>query len=193
VREYRPGDDLRRVHWRSTARLNRLVVREYDDEAARRVLIVLAGADHGSPPDSSFEALVSASASVALYAMGCGHVVEFVRAAHGGCERLVGPRPDELLDWLAQAVPEDASLVRLLEAMDNPAGDDTVVLFTATSGAAARSLAAAASAATDAVAVVADSSTWDETARGDVTVEDPARLPVRWLRRGEELRACLEH
>jgi uncharacterized protein (DUF58 family) len=30
VREYRPGDSLRRIHWRSTARHGELVVREYE-------------------------------------------------------------------------------------------------------------------------------------------------------------------
>ena len=35
VREYRPGDSLRRIHWRSTARHGELVVREFEPPGAQ--------------------------------------------------------------------------------------------------------------------------------------------------------------
>jgi len=41
MREYRRGDSLRRVHWRSTARLGELVVKEYQDEYFVRHALVL--------------------------------------------------------------------------------------------------------------------------------------------------------
>ncbi len=37
VREYRPGDPLRRIHWRSSARLGELVVREYEPPGIQTV------------------------------------------------------------------------------------------------------------------------------------------------------------
>jgi uncharacterized protein (DUF58 family) len=37
VREYRPGDSLRRIHWRSSARLGELVVREYEPPGVQTV------------------------------------------------------------------------------------------------------------------------------------------------------------
>jgi uncharacterized protein (DUF58 family) len=46
LRERRPGDDRRDVHWRSSARTGRLLVREYEDELARRVVI---GVDNALP------------------------------------------------------------------------------------------------------------------------------------------------
>ncbi len=46
LREHRTGDDRRDVHWRSSARSGRLLVREYEDEHARRVAI---GVDNALP------------------------------------------------------------------------------------------------------------------------------------------------
>ena len=46
LRESRSGDDRRDIHWRSSARTGRLLVREYEDELARRVVI---GVDNALP------------------------------------------------------------------------------------------------------------------------------------------------
>ncbi len=40
MRDYQPMDDLRRVDWKATARVNRLIVREFSAEDDRRVTIV---------------------------------------------------------------------------------------------------------------------------------------------------------
>ena len=39
LREYRDGDDPRDVYWRSSARRGRAMVREHEDEAARRIAL----------------------------------------------------------------------------------------------------------------------------------------------------------
>ena len=44
LREHRVGDDRRDVHWKSSARTGRLLVREYEDELARRVVIAVDNA-----------------------------------------------------------------------------------------------------------------------------------------------------
>jgi uncharacterized protein (DUF58 family) len=41
LRDYRAGDSPRRVHWKATARRNRLTVREYEDAAPPRLLVVV--------------------------------------------------------------------------------------------------------------------------------------------------------
>ncbi len=46
LRERRSGDDRRDIHWRSSARTGRLLVREYEHELARRVVI---GVDNALP------------------------------------------------------------------------------------------------------------------------------------------------
>ncbi len=64
LRDYRPGDPVRRVHWKSLARAGRPVVKEYQDEFFVRHALVLdtfAEAD----PSEAFEEAVSVAASVA--------------------------------------------------------------------------------------------------------------------------------
>jgi uncharacterized protein (DUF58 family) len=63
LRDYEPGDDLRRVHWRSTARHQRLMVRQ--NEARRRTpVLVLLDVRPGTHDRQSFERAVEACASV---------------------------------------------------------------------------------------------------------------------------------
>jgi uncharacterized protein (DUF58 family) len=67
VREYRDGDDLRRVHWRSTARRGSLMVRREEQPWQSRCAIFLDArtiSHHGHGPSSSLEWSVSAAASI---------------------------------------------------------------------------------------------------------------------------------
>lgn len=41
LREYRPGDDYRRIDWKSTARRGKLVVREFEQERSQPVIVCL--------------------------------------------------------------------------------------------------------------------------------------------------------
>ncbi|MCO6697603.1 MULTISPECIES: DUF58 domain-containing protein [Streptomyces] len=69
-RGYRHGDDLRRVHWRSTARLGELMVRreEQPQRAGCTVLLDTRAAGYaGSGPGSAFEWAVSGVASALLH------------------------------------------------------------------------------------------------------------------------------
>jgi len=64
LREHRSGDDRRDVHWRSSARTGRLLVREYEDEHARRVVICVDNA----VPDATRDALADAALTPAMEA-----------------------------------------------------------------------------------------------------------------------------
>lgn len=61
LRDYRPGDSPRRIHWKAWARLGRLVVKEYQDEFFVRHALVLDTFGHGDV--ECFEAAVSIAAS----------------------------------------------------------------------------------------------------------------------------------
>jgi uncharacterized protein (DUF58 family) len=69
-RAYREGDELRRVHWRSTARYGELMVRREEQRWKNRAMILLDTrrcAHAGSGASSSFEFAVSAAASIGLH------------------------------------------------------------------------------------------------------------------------------
>ncbi len=81
TREYRHGDDLRRVHWRSTARRGELMVRreEQPHEQQATVLVDVRGHGHrGVGPAASLEWAVTAAASVAVQLTSSGYVVRLV-------------------------------------------------------------------------------------------------------------------
>jgi uncharacterized protein (DUF58 family) len=70
LRLYRPGDDSRAIHWKTTARKSLLIVRETEAEDQRRVTIVLQTRIlklHGqSESHERFEKAVSLTASLAV-------------------------------------------------------------------------------------------------------------------------------
>ncbi|MFJ3216031.1 DUF58 domain-containing protein [Kitasatospora sp. NPDC086801] len=76
LREYRPGDDLRRVHWKSTARYGELMVRREEQPQRARATVLLDTREtghRGSGPASSFEWAVSCAASVAVHLLERGY------------------------------------------------------------------------------------------------------------------------
>ncbi|WP_229073877.1 DUF58 domain-containing protein [Actinoplanes sp. DH11] len=99
TREYRRGDDLRRVHWRSTARTGELMVRREEQPWESRATVVLdtrLHAHRGEGPTASFEWAVSAAASIAMHLRESGYKLRLVTgtgmdidAAEAGGEGLI--------------------------------------------------------------------------------------------------------
>jgi uncharacterized protein (DUF58 family) len=62
LRDYRPGDPLHRLHWKSFARTGKPIVKEYQDEFFERHALVLdTGTRRGE--DAAFEEAVAVAAS----------------------------------------------------------------------------------------------------------------------------------
>ncbi|MEN9822535.1 MAG: hypothetical protein RLZ04_961 [Actinomycetota bacterium] len=98
-REYVPGDDLRRINWKASARTGDLMVRETTPDGARRCTIVLDGTMQVTDPDA-FERAVSVAASVLSAAAAEGIECRFV--ARDADFR--GPTTErDTLVWLATA------------------------------------------------------------------------------------------
>src|SRR5215510_4793341 len=93
-RAYRDGDELRRVHWRSTARYGELMVRREEQRWRNRAVLFLdtrLTAHGGRGPASSFEYAVSAAASIGVHLAREEMDTEFVTDA-GQARELVAAR-----------------------------------------------------------------------------------------------------
>ena len=155
LRDYQPGDDYRHIHWMSTARHNKPVVRHYVDNRRPQLLIVIddrpdalpdirpaAGerpldldrdpVQVDEPPASLFDRAVEAAAALAVSALLRQEPVA-VWNTHGPIygARQPGGRED-LLDRLTVAAPEaggDPLQATLLGLRTEP-GVSAVVLLT---------------------------------------------------------------
>jgi uncharacterized protein (DUF58 family) len=97
IREWRTGDDPRRVHWRSTARRGRLIVAERGTGPAPALSVVVVGPS-GAP---DWEPLVAAAASTARTAQADGRPVAVTAWTTTGPSPVLAGTPVELLDWWA--------------------------------------------------------------------------------------------
>lgn len=83
VREHRHGDDMRRVHWRMSAKQGELMVRLEEhpwDPSLTLMVDTRRSAHFGSGPDSSLEWCISAGASVASDLLGNRYRVTILSA-----------------------------------------------------------------------------------------------------------------
>jgi uncharacterized protein (DUF58 family) len=122
VRDYEPGDSFSRIHWKSTARRRKLIVKEFELDPLAEIWIVLDGAasahkemqggEHAETrsneelfqlPPSSEEYAVTAAASIAYYFLQRGRAVGMI--AYGKMRNVIQPEAG------------DAQQYRLLESL----------------------------------------------------------------------------
>ncbi|MGH1548446.1 DUF58 domain-containing protein [Leifsonia poae] len=83
AREYRPGDPLRRVHWRATARHDQLMVRQEEQRSNPESWLLMdtravAAGPAGAADSAEFETLVDLVASIGVHLLDEGFVVSVV-------------------------------------------------------------------------------------------------------------------
>jgi len=107
LREYVPGDDLRRVHWATSARNATLMVRE-DADPARPYLTVLLDDRAESYAGDQFEDAVEVAASLVSTVVEAGHPVRLISVSGrldvdvpSAPPGMLAPGADELLSALA--------------------------------------------------------------------------------------------
>ncbi|WP_159809499.1 DUF58 domain-containing protein [Cellulomonas citrea] len=94
LRDYVAGDDRRMIHWRTSARVGTLMVRQFEDTRRTRTTVALATADRDFADDEEFELAVAVAASLAVHVVREERELTFLAGA-----RRIGPRtPAALLD-----------------------------------------------------------------------------------------------
>ena len=133
VRDYAPGDSFGRIHWRSTARLQKLIVKEFELDPLAEIWIIVDAAqdphfelpqhdqrgavlDDGEfqLPPSTLEYGVTAAASLAMHFLQRNRAVGFI--AYGTSRQVIQPEPGE------------AQRLRMLESLAvlNAVGENTM-------------------------------------------------------------------
>jgi uncharacterized protein (DUF58 family) len=137
LREYVEGDDLKRIHWPSTAKRNRYMIRQEETPWHTRATIVLddSAAHHGGYGDaSSFERAVEAAASLADLYHRTGYNYRLTCAHNPGVATARGAdHLQRCLDLLATlettpaARPDNALLTRLAEIEGGSSAEGSLV------------------------------------------------------------------
>ncbi|MEN9621533.1 MAG: hypothetical protein RL499_1726, partial [Actinomycetota bacterium] len=110
LREYVPGDDRRHIHWKSTAKTGRFMVRQFEETRRSHLIVAvsIASIDFGS--DEEFELAVSVAGSLGARAIRDAREVsvvvsavtpEFAKRAVVALRPLSTLTPTRLLDELA--------------------------------------------------------------------------------------------
>jgi len=204
IRDYQPGDELRRIHWPATAHHGRLTVIEFDRSASDNLAVVLdtkAGTEFGAGVDTTLEVGVRAAASLlhwALASEGTGFLA--VDSAEGprwlGVDRL--DREYELLELLARVEATGTmpvSAVAEWAARRTPAGATVCVVTAAPDAGLPAVLGAAARRQIRAAAVVLDAHSFDSRAGHPeemIHALSAVGAATAAVRRGDNLQDALE-
>ncbi|WP_197319279.1 DUF58 domain-containing protein [Saccharomonospora sp. NB11] len=185
VRQYRQGDDLRKVHWRSTARRDELMVRVEELPWHSGTTVLLdhrASAHRGSGAQSSLEWAVEFTASVCLHLHKTGQRVRLVSehgrlladaAEHGG-----SGHAGAVLDSLAAVQPAHERDI-VLNA-DPAQGQELIAVLGSVGTESVHELTRHRARGTRSYAVLLDTAAWENTAApadgDDVAVGDTVGL-----------------
>ncbi|WP_036327569.1 DUF58 domain-containing protein, partial [Microbacterium sp. B19] len=178
LREYSAGDDLRHVHWVSTARTQTLMIRQFEQTRRSHLLVVLSTDLDDYADEDEFELAVSTVGSVGLSALRGGKTLTVL--THEGALALHGERT--FMDALSgiEARPSGTGIARAARAIATAAPGASVVVFvTGAAGALADLRAASLRAPVTARSVAVRATRHEQPARrvlGDLVFADVAEL-----------------
>jgi uncharacterized protein (DUF58 family) len=194
TREYRRGDGLRKIHWRTSAKAGTLMVRHEERPWQGHTVVILdnraaahaggpADAEHPDPRDTdSLEWAISATASVATHLLANQREVTLVigdaSARHTGTD--TSAVLDTLAGVTADAEPDLAPVIDGLRDVGHEAMIVAIVGHLDPVSLRTLTLAHPRSVATPALAIIVDAASWD----------DPEAVDPSWASAAATLRAA---
>ena len=103
LRDYVSGDNWRHVHWRSTAKAGKLLVRQFQDTRRSQLTVVVDGAFASYRTEAEFELAMSVAGSICVRAVKDQQDVCVVAASHA----VTAASQPRILDTLARGVLAD--------------------------------------------------------------------------------------
>ncbi|GGH42264.1 DUF58 domain-containing protein [Microbacterium album] len=131
LREYAPGDDLRHVHWKSTARTQTMMIRQFEQTRRSHLVVALSTSAAEYAGEDEFELAVSATGSIGVGALRDGTTLSMLAA---GAE-LPSPTRSRLLDGLSGIEQSGAGIDAVARSVATLAATASVVVLVTGSGA----------------------------------------------------------
>jgi uncharacterized protein (DUF58 family) len=125
LREYVPGDDLRHVHWRSSARHGQLLVRQFLDTRRSHLVAIVDSDPAAYVSEEDYETAVSVGASLLRRGILDEYDVSFL----SGTAVMVRGAGRPALDACSRAVPSAHSLVAVAARGNRLAPDASLVVL----------------------------------------------------------------
>ncbi|GAA3917392.1 DUF58 domain-containing protein [Microbacterium invictum] len=116
LREYQPGDDLRHVHWKSTARVGEVMVRQYEETRRSHFVVGLSTHPDEYRLDEEFELAISVAGSIGLRAIRDSRTLD-ARVQKGALRAQSGRRFLDELSALDHSRPREGGIVSLAGAV----------------------------------------------------------------------------
>ena len=127
LREYVRGDDLRHVHWKSSAKIGELMVRQYNDTRRSHIAVLLSTDPDEFESDDEFELGISCAASVAVQALRDEQTLTVI----AGGTQFPAINPTRLLDHFSgiEGVPGHGGIEDALKLARRIAADASVAVL----------------------------------------------------------------
>lgn len=128
LREYQPGDDLRHVHWKSTARVGSVMVRQYEETRRSHFVVGLSTHPDEYRVADEFELAISVAGSIGLRALRDSRTLD-ARVQKGALRSQSGRRFLDELSALEHSRPREGGIVALAGAIAAHAPQAAVVVL----------------------------------------------------------------
>jgi len=177
VRPFRQGDDLRKVHWRSTARRDELMVRVEEAPWRGGTTVLLdrrSSAHRGRGPAASLEWAVSMAGSICLHLLRHGHRIRLI--TEDGALLAGGGDADNSADAVLDALAalQVSALRDLAHCRPMRDGQDVIAILGGTTAEAAAELLTSRPRASRSRAVLLEVNRWACAAEGAAPEPDAA-------------------